>query len=76
MLFTVVETVFLILAHIDALPSFITDKLDSNKIAMSLVTYYIVVTGVGSYDFKVNLFISTPITVFTAYFMARVEENN
>jgi hypothetical protein len=74
--FTVVETAFLILAHTETLPSFITDKLDSNKIVMSLITYYIVVTGVGSYDFKVNLFFSTPVTVFTSYFMARIEENN
>jgi len=54
----------------------LTDKQDSTKLIMSLITYYIVITGVGSYDFKVNLFVSTPITLISGYLMARVEEQN
>ena len=39
------------------LPSFFTEKMDSNKFVLSVVTFYICETGIGSYDFKVNLFI-------------------
>jgi len=48
--------------------------MDSNKFALSVVTFYICETGIGSYDFKINLFIQTPLTVVQAYFMAKIEQ--
>lgn len=56
-LFTIKASCAIILAQMNILPSFFTDKLDSNKLAIALVTYYIGATGIAPYDFKVNLFI-------------------
>lgn len=76
LVFTLLETTALILASFNVLPTYLTNKQDSTKLIMSLITFYIVITGVGSYDFKVNLFITTPVTVLAGYHMAKIEEEN
>jgi len=63
-----------VLAYDKLLPSILTDNQDRNELILSLITYYVVLAGVASYDFKTNLFISSPATVISAYFMARTQE--
>ena len=55
--FTIKVTSVIVLAYLNVLPSYLTDKLDSNRLILTVITYYICATGIGSYDFKVNLFI-------------------
>lgn len=51
------------------LPSFFMENLDLNNLEKVVITNYICATGVTTYDFKVNLFVQAPMTVFSVYLM-------
>lgn len=54
---TVSVSTVIFLAYLDVLQFKIREYADPNRLLLEVISSYICMTGVGSYDFKVNLFI-------------------
>ena len=68
-LYLIAISVFTVLVYIDGLPDYLRVT-DYNLLYLGLATYYVGAAGLNYYDFKVNIFLFTPVIMVSVYIMS------
>lgn len=71
-LYLVAVSIFTVLVYLDGLPEYLRVA-DYNFLYLSLATFYVGAAGLNYYDFKVNIFLYTPVIMVSTYIMAKKE---